>query len=192
MKKVILLFATLFAVSLVFTSCSDKSENTVVPPMFGYWKCTGIGGNIAGVSINAIPEAYVKYFSIGYAGIGTAGTYVRIGADTDNLSELTSLATSASLDIWKKFLVTGTYTYDLSAGTITHTSDGESKTYRYVVNGNSLKLTEVMVEAPGTVNNVLGILNSLLGTEIGTTAGVEYSYEKMTLADFNNLLPSNQ
>ena len=185
MKKTVLLLAVLLAVSSIFTSCKD---NEVLPPMLGYWKCTGIGANVLGASTQPMGEEFLKYFSISYFGVGTSGYYVRVGAD--NLSAVTSLISSTGTESWKDFLTTGQYSYDTSAGTITHTSKGESKTYYYTVSGNSMKLTEKTIDTSSSAaNSVLDILNSLLGTSASTTVGVVYHYEKVSGVDaFNNLL----
>jgi len=188
MKKTILVLTAL-CMMLSFSSCKD-SETTILPPMLGYWKCQSIGGTVAGVNFNAIPPEYVKYFSISYAGVGTSGKFARIGADTGNLSELATLLkdNTSLFDVWKNFLTTGDYTYNSSDRTITHISDAESKTYRYAISGKTLVLTEVLVEAPSGVNSVLDIINSLLNTNINTTAGIVYTYEKMSIEDFKGLL----
>jgi hypothetical protein len=184
-KRGLLTIVTIFAVSVLFTSCKDDE---VIPPMLGYWKCTGIGANVLGTSTSTIGEDVLKYFSVGYAGVGTSGGYVRVGVD--DVTSLTSLGSGISADTWKKFLSAGTYTYDASAGTITHTSSGESKTYNYAVNGNTLKLTEqtINVSSSSTVNSALDILNSLLGTSATTSVGVEYTYEKLSEEDFKSLI----
>ena len=183
-KRTLLTIVTVLVVSAFFTSCK---EDEVIPPMLGYWKCTGIGANVLGTSTGAIGEDVLKYFSIGYAGVGTSGGYVRVGVD--DVTELTSLGSGISADTWKKFLSAGTYKYDASAGTITHTSSGESKTYKYSVNGSTLKLTEQNIDvSSSTVNSALDILNSLLGTTATTSVGVEYTYEKMSENDFKSLV----
>lgn len=185
MRKIVLLTIVTVFIALSFTSCKDEE---VLPPMLGYWKCTGIGANVLGTSTGTIGEDVLKYFSIGYAGVKTSGGYVRVGVD--DVTELTSLGSGISTDTWKKFLSAGTYTYDASAGTITHTSSGESKTYNYAVNGNTLKLTEqtINVSSSTTVNSALDILNSLLGTNATTSVGVEYTYEKLSEGDFKSLV----
>lgn len=184
-KRILLTIAAIAVVSTIFTSCKEKEE--VLPPMLGYWKCTGIGANVLGTSTGTIGEDVLKYFSIGYAGVGTSGGYVRVGVD--DVTELTSLGSGINADTWRKFLSAGTYTYDASARTITHTSSGENKTYNYAVNGNTLKLTEQTVNASSsTVNNALDILNSLLGTNATTSVGVEYTYEKLSEKDFQSLI----
>lgn len=193
MKKMTLLtIAAIVIASTVFTSCKEK-ETEVLPPMLGYWKCTGIGGNVFGASTPSIGKDYLKYFSISYAGVGTSGYYARVGVD--DIQEIASI-TKLDLSIWKNFLSAGSYSYDASAGTITHisTSDKESKTYSYTIsnNGNTLKLVERTINVPSstTVNNALDVLNSLLGTDnsINTSIGVEYTYEKMSKEDFNSLI----
>lgn len=185
MKKIVLLTIVTVFIALSFTSCKDEE---VLPPMLGYWKCTGIGANVLGASTSTIGEDVLKYFSVGYAGVGTSGGYVRVGVD--DLSDLTSLGSGISADTWRKFLSAGTYTYDANAGTITHTSSGDSKTYNYTVNGNTLKLTEQTVNvSSSTVNSALDILNSLLGTDATTSVGVEYTYEKLNEEDFKSLVP---
>ena len=193
MKKRTLLAVTVaFALSFTFNSCKDK-ETTILPPMLGYWKCTGVGGNVFGASTTPMGEDYLKYFSISYAGMGTSGYFARVG-----VSDISELATISKIDlsIWKNFLSAGSYTYDANAGTVTHvsSSDGESKTYSYVLSndGNTLKLIEHNINVPSssTVNNALEILNILLNTNATTSVGVEYTYEKMSGQDAFNALSS--
>jgi hypothetical protein len=172
--------AIMFMATVLFVSCSKEKEKEIIPPMLGYWKCVGIGANVLGTSTNTIGENVIKYFSIGYAGVGNAGVYARVGVD-----DVTALASLTRIDkeTWKDFLSAGKYTFDASAGTITHTAtNGSSKTYNYIVSGdgNTLKLIEHTIHASSAVNSALDILNSLLGTNATSTVGVEYTYEKLS------------
>ncbi|MDL2296516.1 hypothetical protein LJC68_01195 [Bacteroidales bacterium OttesenSCG-928-B11] len=184
-RKTLLSILIAFIVLTTFSSCKEE-----VPPMLGYWKCTGIGANVLGTSTSTIGEDMLKYFSISYAGVGTSGVYARVGAD--DLNAVASLATSTGISAWKEFLTTGKYTYDATAGTITHTSKGESKTYKYSIsnNGKTLKLVEANdnVGSSSALNSALDILNNLLGTDANTTVGVEYTYEKLSGEDAFNAL----
>jgi hypothetical protein len=172
------LVAMVLAVTVLFVSCSKEKE--IIPPMSGYWKCVGIGANVLGTSTNTIGEDVIKYFSIGYAGVGNSGVYARVGVD-----DITALASLTHIDkeTWRDFLSAGKYTFDASAGTITHTAtNGSIKTYNYTVSGdgNTLKLIEHTINVPSAVNSTLDILNSLLGTQATSTVGVEYTYEKLS------------
>ncbi len=192
MKKIILSAIATALIVISFTSCKDKGEEEILPPMLGYWKCTGIGGSVLGASTTSIGEDYLKYFSVSYAGIGTSGYYARVG-----ISDIEDLATITNIDknTWKSFLSAGSYTYDATAGTITHSAtNGESRTYNYTVmnDGKTLKLVEQKfnLSSSSTVNNALDILNSFLGTSATTSVGVEYTYEKLSGEEAFNTLSS--
>ena len=207
MRKIKLALAALLMaiMGLSITSCSDSDKENFA--LLGAWKCNNISGNVGGVDLSQFGistsnsssvSKYTKLFTIYFIG-GTSGTYIRIG-DTetfgDAASNLSSALTQTSGDKEKlgsslaKFLKRGTYTANGNTLTLT-SSDGETEEYTYSISGNTLTLTENnTVTDNSTVKSATNILNAIIKVadpdtdkSITNTAGISYTYEKMSLAN---------
>ncbi len=117
--------------------------------------------------------------------------YSRTG--TSSLSSATSTLTSSDSN-WTDFLSYGTFTYDSSTKTITHTSTGgEVETYTYDVSsdGNTLTLTQVVESSVSSyASSVSNILGGLFNTTIDTSTGVTYTYTKSTISEITSAVQS--
>ena len=191
MKKVAISFIFFICALTLFTGCSKDTVS--LPPMNGYWLCTGINGTALGINKASIENKYLNLFSIGYVGFATTGYYTRTGATdfssaSSAISTITSGTTGGS-SAWSNFFTSGTFTYDKTASTVTHTlKNGETESFKYAISadGNTLTLTkETETSVSGTVNSVVSAINSILGstTPISTSVGIIYTYKKSSVAE---------
>lgn len=208
MKKLTLALATLLCATFTFTSCSEEDAAAVLPEiqLAGAWQCTSIGGQVGGVDLSTFGLStdnteygkYTKLFSIVF--VPVVNTYYRVG--TGDLSSLTSSVAGLTGTLsngdenkdaaWKSFLSTGTFSVNGSTLILTP-KEGTPEEYTYITDGKKLTITERKDVTGGnaTVSTITTVVNSILAISgnqtIETTVGVEYSYEKLEIADLINL-----
>ncbi len=193
MKKIFsfLTSATLLAMSISFSSCTDSDGNVATPVATAY-KCTSI--TVSGVPVTAENTKYIKLFSFYAVGTTAAGVYCRIG--TDDLASAASAATSilssnSEQTSWGKFFTKGTYVATSSTLTLQPKSSqvtGE-ETYSLVgkLGDESIQIISSTQIGNENVDNAIGILGSVLGS-LGFASAQEltqttFTYEKIGLND---------
>lgn len=197
MKKSVLLLAAFVAVlsTFTFTSCSED-DKPVVPPMTGVWKCTGISGSVAGLNAPIPENRYTGLFSIAFVGVNSFNYYYRIGSgDLAETGETAMGILGGNYD--QDFFTNGNFSYEGNQLTLT-SKDGKTQVYIYEVSEDkkTMTLTEDAAGSSGAVETAKDVLNSVLnlfggGNQVTTAVGIEYTYQKASLADIKDLLSSD-
>ncbi len=190
MKKFITIILTAAFSLTLFTGCEDTE---VFPPMNGAWKCVKVSLIVGDTETPVTESSYLSLFSIVYEGVVGSGVYSRTG--TSSLGDATSTLVSDDTN-WSDFLTYGTFTYDSSAKTITHTSlkDSKTETYTYEISddGETLTLTQLVEsEATSYASSVSNILGGIFNTTINTSTGVSYTYSKSSISEITSLVQSS-
>jgi len=200
MKKLVLSFAIVFALTASFTSCGSSSPfggAPLVNPLSGFWTCVGISSTAAGIAGTPPVGAEIfQFFSIHYAGVGNAGVFARIGTDVANINDIaTILGEGFDRSAWLNFLQAGTFQVQpvtATTGTVIHTVGGQSMSFGYRLenNGQRLIIQEVIASAGPAANSALGIINSIFGTNVNANITIDYIYERMSTSDITRFFPN--
>lgn len=200
MKKLGVFLLAVCCLATTFTSCNEDGTIDEKVVMTGYWQCTSISGNAAGIDLSeqvAANSEYLRVFSIGLVG-ASKGKYARISPNESAITEMVS-GTKAEQDDQAQQKITdycqaGDYVIEGDQITFIN-KNGGSDVFTYTLSGDAemLSLTQEVAKYENEkVNTALSILNMFTGKQISTTVGVVYNYKRVTYEDFQKLFNKNQ